>query len=128
MSDNKNVEKRDETQELRKERKTFPACCDIYSEGDNVVLQLEMPGVSRENLQVHVDGDLLIVHGNKRIPAVGGEFHIREIPDGDYHQEYTLDDTIDRDKISASINNGIVTITMQLKETVKPRKIKINAK
>ncbi|MCF7953418.1 MAG: Hsp20/alpha crystallin family protein [Spirochaetales bacterium] len=128
MSENKNVEKRDNTQEIQKERKTYPACCDIYSEGDKVVLQLEMPGVSRENLQVNVDGDLLIVHGHKWLPAADGEFHIREIPDGDYHQEYTLDDTIDRDKISASISNGIVTITMQLKEAVKPRKIKINAK
>jgi len=110
------------------QRKTYPACCDIYSEEDKVIMKLEMPGVNREGLQISVDGDMLIVHGRKDLPAANGDFHVHEIPDGDYHQEYTLDDTIDREKIQAGIKNGLVTITMGLKEAVKPRKIKINAK
>lgn len=117
----------DKTKELDT-RKTFPACCDIYHDNESVVLYMEMPGVSKENLDIRIDQDLLIIDGRRELQSPEGQYRIREIKQGDYHQEYTIDDTIDRDKIDATIKNGLVTLTLGLKESEKPRKITVNAK
>lgn len=105
--------------------RTIHACCDIHQDTNAVVLDMEMPGVTRENLDIKVDGDHLIIHGTRNLPAEKGEYRIREIAVGDYHHEFTIDDTIDRNKINASIRNGVVSITLGIKESEKPRKIDV---
>ncbi len=108
--------------------KYFKACCDIYEYGGKVFLELEMPGVSQENLDIKVADDMLIIHGRKHIAQEKGSFLVKEIREGDYHHEYSIDDTIDRNKIEASLKNGIATISMGIKESEKPRKISISVK
>ena len=90
-------------------KKTVPAVCDIYHDKESVVMTLEMPGVSKESLEIKVDKDLLIINGKRTIFPADGEYLIKEIEDCDYHQEYTIDDTIDRENIDAKIQNGVVT-------------------
>lgn len=111
--------------ELENKRTDFPACTDIYKDEESVVLTMEMPGVSKENLDIRVDKDLLIINGRRDFETGDGEYRIREIRHGNFHQEYTIDDTIDRNKIEASINSGLVTLTLGLKESEKPRKIAV---
>jgi HSP20 family protein len=106
-------------------RKNCPACYDVYEENGQVVLSMEMPGVAKDNLNVKVDNDILIIQGKKSINQPEGDYLIREIRDSDYYHEFSIDDTIDRGKIEASIKNGIVKITLGLKESIKPRKIEI---
>ena len=106
-------------------KKTIPAVCDIYHDEGTVVMTLEMPGVTKETLEIRVDNNLLIIDGKRTSFPADGEFIVREIDDCDFHQEYTIDDTIDRDKIDAKIQNGIVTLTLGIKESAKPRTIEI---
>ena len=109
-----------------KSRRNYPACCDIYEEKGNVILKMEMPGVSRDNLDVKIDGDILAIHGRKKMPHdENANFLVREIRDGDYYHEYTIDDTIDRNKINASLEKGILTLTLSIKESEKPRRINV---
>lgn len=108
-------------------RRTYSARYDIYHEKDKVRLHMEMPGVSKENLDIKVDGDMLIIHGKRTIKQSSGEYRIREIHSGDYHHEFTIDDTIDRNKIDAAIKNGVVTLILGMKESEKPRKINVVA-
>jgi len=109
-----------------KNRRQYPACCDIYEDKGNVILKMEMPGVSKENLEIKIDGDILVIHGKKEIPSnEKATYHIREIRNGDYHHEYTIDDTIDREKINASLEKGVLTLTLSVKESQKPRKINV---
>lgn len=114
---------KDKALETRKE--TCLATCDICHDKEKVILNLEMPGVPKENLDIKVDGDLLVVHGAKATPRLEGDFRVREISNRDYHHEFTIDDTINRESITASTDNGIVTITLGIKESEKPRKIEI---
>ena len=118
----------DSNREVAK-RTALPACCDIFEEDGRVVLTLEMPGVSKENLEIHVEGDELRISGRKdRSMWPEGNYMIHEIRDADFVQKYTLDDTIDREKIEATLTNGIVHLSLGLKESVKPKKIEIKAK
>jgi HSP20 family protein len=111
----------------KKKNAMAPACCDIYQEGENVILEMEMPGVAKDDLEIKVDGNLLIIHGIKDIQEPEGEYNLREINSNDYYHEFTIDDTIDRNKISASMKNGIAKLTLSMKESEKPRKITVTA-
>lgn len=106
--------------------KTFRAPTDIYHDSESVILTMEMPGVPKNSLEIKVDGDILIIHGTKADVRAEGQYRVSEIRKGDYHQEYTLDDTVDRNKIDAVIKNGLVTLTLGLKESEKPKKISIS--
>jgi len=114
--------------QLETKRKMVPAVCDIYDDKEKVVCKMEMPGVSKEGLDIKVDGDRLVINGVKTLSRVKGEYLIREIRDGDYHHEFTIDDTVDRNKIDATVKNGVVTLTLGIKEAEKPRKINVVAK
>jgi len=115
------------TKELQ-ELKKYPAPCDIFQNKESVVLHLEMPGVTKEHLDISIDNDLLIIDGKKEPFNFKGNYLLNEISPGDFHQEYTIDDTIDRNNINAVIKNGIVTLTLAVKESEKPRKIKVLSK
>lgn len=118
----------DRKKEIENKTRRFPASTDIYQDEEAVILTMEMPGVSKENLHIKVDKDLLMIHGERKPEDNDGQFRIREIRQGDFYQEYTIDDTIDRDKIEATIKNGLVTLKLGVKESEKPRKITVQVK
>ncbi|MBI9105712.1 MAG: Hsp20/alpha crystallin family protein [Spirochaetales bacterium] len=113
--------------EIEEKKKMRSACCDIFHGEDSVILKLEMPGVPKNNLDIKVDNDRLIITGRKEQRSRSGEYLSREIRQGDFYQEFTLDDTIDKNNIDATVKNGVVTLILSIKESVKPRKIEINA-
>jgi HSP20 family protein len=93
----------------------------------NIVLRLEMPGVSRGNLEIDVDASELSITGRRPGAGSVGDFLIRERPRGSFRQVYTLDDTIDPAKVDAVLEGGILTLTLHRKEAVKPRKITVRS-
>ena len=110
-------------------KRAYPACCDIFENEGAIILQLEMPGIVKDDLAINVDGDLLTIHARKNLYQKSeGKFLIKEIRDSDYHHEFTIDSTIDRGKIDAELKKGILTLTLHIKETEKPRKIQVVAK
>ncbi len=112
----------EENRELRRSR------CDIREETESIIMRLEMPGVNKSGLSVNVEGDKLIIDGKRIEDTKKGDWLVREIRPGDYHMEYTIDKTIDRESINASLNLGILTLTLGLSESVKPRKIEVISK
>lgn len=117
-----------EQKELERKRKMISARCDVFQDEGKVQLIMEMPGVGKDDLNIRVDNDMLVIQGNKKDYRSDGEFRIKEIVNGDYYNEFTLDNTIDRENIDASINNGVVTIDLKIKESEKPRIIKVVSK
>ena len=95
---------------------------------NKVMVKMEMPGVSKENLDIKVDNDKLIVDGRKILNKPKGEYRLKEIREGDYHHEFNIDQTIDRNSIKAEIKNGVLVLELGIKESEKPRKIKVQVK
>lgn len=118
--------------EVRKERDreqvqfVRPFCSICEEQAGAIKLKIEMPGVAKEQLVINIDGNELQITG-KRETTLGteGNYLIRERPSGNYRQAYTIDDTIDRNKIEASLEGGVLTLTLNRKESEKPRKITI---
>jgi HSP20 family protein len=85
---------------------------------------LEMPGVGKDDLSIKVENNELQIKG-RREPPTDRRLLLRERPVGDYMQSYTLDETVDPSKIDAVLEKGILTVTLDMKEHVKPRTIPI---
>lgn len=113
------------TTELEKQTTTMKTSCNVVRNQDEVHVTLEMPGVGKDNLDVKIEGDQLIVEGKRSIPELSGASIIREIRRRDYRHLFTLDDSIDRNKVEAKLTNGILELTLKVKEAEKPRKIKV---
>jgi HSP20 family protein len=100
---------------------------DIYEDTDCVTLFADLPGVSKENLDVQIDKDTLKVYG-KRNAVNGAESIARwydEIPAKDFYRAFTIGEEIDREKITATMNNGVLKLTLPKAEKTKPKKIDI---
>lgn len=85
---------------------------------------LEMPGVRKEDLEVRIENNELRIMG-RREEAPQGRYLLRERPVGSYRQSYTLDETVDPSKIDATLEKGVLTVVLDLKEQVKPRTIQV---
>jgi len=100
---------------------------DIFETPDEYSLKLEMPGVMRENLDITLDNDELMIRGR-----IGGEkeetmeLKYSEYTLHDYERKFMVGNDIDRDSIHANLENGVLTLTLRKRESVKPKKIEIS--
>ncbi|MEP6699317.1 MAG: Hsp20/alpha crystallin family protein [Verrucomicrobiota bacterium] len=97
----------------------------VLENADGYTLQVEMPGVSKENLEMWVENNQLTILGRRAMPAVQGTLLHRESRSENFRRSFELDPSIDSAKISAQIAQGVVTLTLPKSEQVKPRKIAV---
>lgn len=89
-------------------------------------LELEMPGVSKEGLEISVENNELSIIGRKNGVTPEGTVVHRESRPHNYRRAFEIDPSIDRAKISARISQGVVTLTLPKAEEVKPRRIAVS--
>lgn len=115
--------------EVRNEtRRPIQPVCSISGDDATVVLRVELPGVPKDAIEVRVDDDQLTIRGSVPQETAEGTWLLKERRTGDYERSFTLDSTIDRDKIEAVHELGIMTLTLHVKDAVKPRRIEISSK
>ena len=93
---------------------------------DGYMLELEMPGVNKDGLDISIENNELSIIGRRSNPPIEGTLVHRESRPHNYRRTFEIDPSIDTGKISARINQGIVTLTLPKAEEVKPRKIKVS--
>jgi HSP20 family protein len=98
---------------------------DIESADDGYVIRAEMPGVGKADLEITVDNGELMILGRRKPIDFTAELIYREIRPRDFRRVYELDPSIDTTKVSAKIDDGVLTVTLPKAETVKPRKISV---
>jgi HSP20 family protein len=94
--------------------------------GDGYTLEIEMPGVKKDGLEISVDNNELTIIGRRSFPAMEGTLIHRESRPENFRRVFELDPSIDADKINAKIDQGLVTLTLPKAEHVKPRKITVS--
>ena len=97
----------------------------VLENADGYTLEVEMPGVSKENLEMWVENNELTILGRRSMPTVEGTLLHRESRQENFRRAFELDPSIDAEKISAKIEQGVVTLTLPKAEQVKPRKITV---
>jgi HSP20 family protein len=98
----------------------------VIEDGDGYMLQVEMPGVNKEGLEISVENNELTILGRRSLPTIDGTLIDRESRPENFRRSFELDPSIDTGKISAKIEQGVVTLTLPKAEQVKPRKITVN--
>jgi HSP20 family protein len=93
---------------------------------DGYTLEIEMPGVKKDGLEISVENNELTIIGRRSVPAVQGTLIHRESRPENFRRVFEIDPSIDADKISAKIDQGLVTFTLPKAEHVKPRKITVS--
>ena len=110
---------------LQKEQFVAPSAS-VLEEGDGYVLQVEMPGVNKEGLEISIVNNELTIIGRRSLPTVEGTLIHHESRRENYRRTFELDPSINSDKISAKVDHGVVTLTLPKAEHVRPRKISVS--
>ena len=93
---------------------------------DGYMLEIEMPGVKKDGLEISVENNELTIVGRRSLPAMEGALIHRESRPENFRRAFEIDPSIDANKISAKIDQGLVTLTLPKAEQVKPRKITVS--
>ena len=118
MAEKQELSVREKKELVAKEEKTIPGryyvpYADIYETDDALAVVLEMPGVEKKDLNVALENDVLRVDGQidfskyKEMEPVYTEYNI-----GHYARIFTLSNKVDQDKISANLEDGVLTLTL----------------
>ena len=98
----------------------------VFETPEGYVLQAEMPGVGKAGLEITLEGTEITITGRRNPDTVSGQPLFRERNTSDYRRVFELDPAIDTAKVSAKIEQGVLTVTLPKSERVKPRKIQVD--
>ncbi|SDH56546.1 Hsp20/alpha crystallin family protein [Microbacterium pygmaeum] len=101
---------------------------DLYRDADRYVLNADLPGVDPGTVDVDVDGQLLTIRA-QRTADTGhvGKWLVQERPGGSYLRQFSIGEGVDITGISASYDNGVLSVVLPVSEKAKPRKIEVHA-
>jgi HSP20 family protein len=99
----------------------------LYDGGDSFTMQIEVPGVSKEDLNLRLQGKYLELSGKRetKVPE-GYSAHRVERGKFSFSRSFTLPDEIDSTKVEANLENGVLTLVLPKAEAAKPRQISIH--
>jgi HSP20 family protein len=132
MAKSRALEVQEKKELVSKEEKTVPARyyvpnTDIYETDDAFTVVMEIPGVEKKNLTVHVENDILRVEGRidfskyEGVEPVYTEYNV-----GNFVRAFTLSSKIDQDKVGAQLDDGVLTLTLKKAKQAMPRLIPIS--
>lgn len=100
---------------------------DAYRRGEQFVVQFDLPGVDPAGVELSVDRNVLTVKAERTwTPAEDDEVLVAERPQGSYTRQLFLGDNLDADRIEARYDQGVLTVTVPVAESAKPRRVQIN--
>ncbi len=99
----------------------------LYEKGDNFEVRAEVPGVDKNDLTVNIQGNYLEISGSRTVDVPEGyKVHRSERGSTRFSRSFTLPAEVDADKVSASLKDGMLYLTLPKSEAAKPRKITVN--
>ena len=98
----------------------------ILESKDGYLLEAEMPGVSKDGIEITLEGNEITLTGRRHGSPPAGAPLFRESRAADYRRVFELDPAIDTARITASMDQGILTVTLPKSERVKPRRIAVD--
>lgn len=131
-ADTKEVQKKEtmapEGAERTRAVRMYTPAVDIIERKDDIVVMADMPGVDEKSVDVTLEKNVLSIYGRvePEIPD-GHELIDSEYGVGDYQRTFTLSDEVDRDKIQATVKEGVLKLVLPKAEAAKARKIEVKA-
>ena len=93
---------------------------DLYREADRYILTADLPGVEPESVDIDVDGQLLTIRAQRTAPHTeGAKWLVQERPAGTYLRQFSIGEGVDSANISASYDNGVLSLVIPVSEKAK---------
>ena len=107
--------------------RSFPM--DAYRRGDEFVVHLDLPGVDPGSIDITVESGVLTVSAERRFEQQDDdEMVVNERPQGRFNRDLRFGSAIDVEKIGASYEGGVLTLSLPVSERAKPRTIRVEAR
>lgn len=106
---------------------TWTPVSDVHETPEAWVLSLELPGLAQENIDLRLDGEELIVEGEREMEHNGEEeqFHRVESSYGKFSRRFALPSTVDRGSVQATYRNGLLVIKLARKSDQRRRSMRV---
>ena len=115
--------------ERTRSRRCFVPKADIYETENEIVVLADIPGADEKTVNVSLEKNVLTITAFvDPVPSNGYDIAYAEYEEGDYQRVFHLSDEIDRDRIEASVSNGVLCLQLPKAESAMPRKIVIQGK
>ncbi len=115
------------TEQLLSERRSWQIPVDAYRRGNEFKVLLDLPGTDPGSIELTVEKDVLTVRAKRTwTRAEDDQIQMAERGQGDFSRQLFLGEGLDRDKITASYENGVLIVTIPVIEQAKPRKVEID--
>jgi HSP20 family protein len=100
---------------------------DLLEQDDQLIVKAELPGMTAEDIDISVQGNVLTLRGEKKEERneEGKRFHYVERRSGMFHRTLSLPTEVDAENINASYRDGVLTIKLPKSEAAKPRRIAV---
>lgn len=98
---------------------------DVFEVPEALVIQVELPGVKQDDIQIHLEGNELTLSGERRYAEPGGQVHRIERTYGTFQRTFQLPLTVQRDGVKAVLREGVLTLRIPKAEAAKPRAIQV---
>jgi HSP20 family protein len=99
---------------------------DVYENPDELLLVADMPGVTPDDVAIHLDQDELTIESHRKA-ALDGKVIGSEVVLLDYRRSFTVPHGLDADKIRAEFSNGVLSLHLPKSPAIKPRQIQVRA-
>jgi HSP20 family protein len=105
----------------------YPAC-DVFEDKDAIKIVAEVPGVTPEDVKISLENNVLTIRGEKKQQAEERteRVHRYERSYGAFERTFVLPSSVDSERIEASYQNGILTVSVPKAERARPREIPVN--
>lgn len=114
--------------ERTRARRTFIPRVDIYETNADLVLMADMPGVDKESVDITLEKNVLTITGNVELAQPDNyDLAYAEYEVGDYQRSFTLSSEIDREKIEAVVQNGVLRLRLPKVGQARAKKIAVKA-
>ncbi len=102
---------------------------DIYETTDRICVRAELPGVEKDAVHVEVKDGVLTLRGERKFEKEVKEenYHRIERSYGTFHRSFTLPSSVDAEKVTARMRDGVLEVNLQKKEQAKPKQIQVSA-
>lgn len=128
MSETRDVSKQQTgtAQDVKQQEPAILPAVDIFENASGITVQADMPGVSRDRLEVHVDSDNLTIEGRAEIPMPEGmDAMYADIRSTRYQRSFSLSRELDTERIEAGLKDGVLTLQIPKREEHRPRRIEV---
>ena len=132
MAETKEVTKKEaevpESSERTRDRRVYIPSVDILERKDDIILYADMPGVNQTSVDITLEKNELTIHGivDAEIPE-RHKLVLAEYGVGDYNRVFTLSDEVDKERIQATVKDGVLKLVLPKITAARTKKITVQA-